>query len=55
MIDTRDITRLEIIDHRKDAKEQGRAFVANNVKIKLSSQDDGKTLKVFINKRKKDV
>ena len=41
-----DITRVEVID------DEGRSYV-NNVKdnkVELSFQDDGKTLKVFIEK-----
>lgn len=36
------VTRIEIID------ETGRAYVRWNTKIELSYQDDGKTLKIFV-------
>jgi len=51
MIDTREITRLEVIDHRKNAKEQGRVYVVKDVKITFSLQDKDLTLKIFINNR----
>lgn len=38
------VTRLEIID------ESGRAYVRHNIaKVNVSIQDDGKTLKIFVN------
>lgn len=45
------ITRLEVIDHRDKSPSFGRAFVAHGVSITLSLQDDGKTLKVFVNEQ----
>lgn len=43
------ITRVELIDHRKGAETFGRAFVAWNVgRVAISIQDDGRTLKVFL-------
>lgn len=39
------INRLEIID------EKGRSYVEYNCKIKASLQDEGKTLKIFVQKR----
>ena len=47
-IDTSKVTRLEIVD------EQGRAFSSWNDqnKIELSLQDEGRTLKIFISKRR---
>jgi hypothetical protein len=47
MINTNNIKRVEVID------ENGRAYTnwdEDNV-VKLSTQDDGKTLKVFISKK----
>ncbi len=38
----RKVTRFEVID------KDGRAYVRRNVKVELSLQDDGRTLKVFI-------
>ena len=38
------ITRFEVID------ETGRAYVNNKCQIELSYQDEGKTLKVFVEK-----
>lgn len=44
------VTRFEVIDHTKpDGK--GRAFSASDVKVELSYQDDGCTLKVFVTNR----
>jgi len=38
------VTRFEVID------ESGRSYTRHNSNVELSYQDDGKTLKVFINK-----
>ncbi len=40
------VTRFEVIDHREKGK--GRIFVAWPCKIRLSYQDDERTLKVFV-------
>lgn len=40
------ITRVEIID------EKGRAYVARNLWVNLSLQDNGRTLKVFTKNKK---
>jgi hypothetical protein len=40
------VTRFEVID------EQGRAYTRHGVDVRLSFQDDGRTLKVFIDKPK---
>lgn len=45
-LDIHDVTRFEVIDHTKDGR--GRILVMRNIKIELSLQDDGKTLKVFL-------
>lgn len=45
----KDVTRVEVID------SAGRAYVATNVTVELSVQDQGRTLKVFIKGEKKDV
>ena len=37
------VTRVEVID------EYGRRYTKHNCKVELSYQDDGRTLKVFIN------
>ena len=42
-LDNQTVTRFEVID------ENGRVYVAKDCKVELSYQDDGKTLKVFIN------
>lgn len=44
---TEKVTRFEVIDHTKEML--GRAYVKYGVDIELSFQDDGKTLKVFVN------
>jgi hypothetical protein len=43
MADTQKITRFEVID------ENGRVCTRHNCNVELSYQDDGRTLKVFIN------
>lgn len=43
MADTSKVTRFEVID------ENGRAYTKHNSNVELSYQDDGRTLKVFIN------
>jgi hypothetical protein len=40
------VTRLEVID------ETGRIVVKYDVKVKLDYQDDGRTLKVFVEPKK---
>lgn len=42
-LDNQTVTRFEVID------ESGRVYVAKDCKLELSYQDDGRTLKVFIN------
>lgn len=42
------VTRLEVIDHRHGAPSIGRVFSAWDCRIELSYQDDGRTLKVFV-------
>ena len=48
-MDTLKVTRVEVID------EKGRSYVnwKDNNKVKLSLQDDGRTLKIFIERNKK--
>jgi hypothetical protein len=41
----KNITRLEIID------DTGRAYVTHNIKITLSIQDEGRTLKIFTDEK----
>jgi hypothetical protein len=51
MINSTDkVTRVEVIDHN------GRSYTNfdTNNKVELSYQDDGRTLKVFIDKREND-
>lgn len=47
------VTRFEVIDLRASLPvgEIGRVFTAWNCNIELSYQDDGRTLKVFVNDR----
>jgi hypothetical protein len=45
MKETQRVTRFEVID------EHGRAFVRYGVAVELSYQDDGRTLKVFVQAR----
>ena len=52
-MDTKKITRFEVIDHRDNAKEKGRVFVAYDVEVEIQVQDSEKTLKVFINNKKR--
>ena len=44
------VSRIEVIDHSKSAEDGGgRVFVKRGcVKVELSYQDDGKTLKLFV-------
>lgn len=47
-----DLTRFEVIDHRKNALEYGRRLVIRQktpITVAVSVQDDGRTVKVFIN------
>ena len=50
------VTRLEVIDHRVPMDDPlniaGRVFGAHNCQITLSLQDNGRTLKVFVDDRK---
>jgi hypothetical protein len=44
------VTRVEVIDHRTPRNiERGRVFTARDCAVELSYQDDGRTLKVFVN------
>lgn len=42
------VTRFEVIDHTLVADPVGRIVVKYDVKVELSLQDDGRTLKVFL-------
>lgn len=44
------VTRFEVIDHTENGT--GRIISVQNVQVELSYQDDGQTLKVFLNDRK---
>lgn len=50
MSDEDDVTRLEIIDHRRNAPVPGRCFVHWDAasRIEISRQDGGRTIKIFI-------
>lgn len=51
VLDTSNVTRLEVIDHTKPVEEGGgRILVRNDVSITYAIQDEGRTLKVFINR-----
>jgi len=45
----KELTRLEVID------ELGRVYVNNNCKMELSYQDEGRTLKIFVNNEDKNI
>jgi hypothetical protein len=45
------VTRFEVIDHTK--KQRGRIVVEYGVKVEVSIQDDGKTMKVFLTDQNK--
>ncbi len=47
MSDTDKVTRFEVVDHTTP-NCKGRVYTAHNVKVELSYQDDGQTLKVFV-------
>lgn len=47
MADNSKVTRFEVID------DNGRVYTTKDCKVELSYQDDGRTLKVFINSLKK--
>ena len=46
-----EVTRFEVIDHTSKAK--GRVVVEYGVKVEVSIQDDGRTMKIFLTNRKK--
>lgn len=49
-MNTDQVTRLEVIDHTVAAQNAGlagRVLLRRDVKVTLSLQDDGRTLKVF--------
>lgn len=48
---TKDVTRFEVIDHSK--KMRGRYVVEYGVKVEVSIQDNGKTMKIFLNDQNK--
>ena len=54
MPDTTNVTRVEVIDHSDFG--MGRAYVRwdEQIKVELSLQDDGRTLKIFISDRNED-
>lgn len=45
-----EVTRLTVVDHSKNG--QGRVFEKWNIRVTLDLQDDGRTLKVFVDDRK---
>ena len=48
MFDMNKVARVELIDHRNEAKTFGRAFVAWDVSANVSIQDHGRTMKVLV-------
>jgi hypothetical protein len=47
------VTRLEVIDHRSGPEGGlGRVFGARECAVTVSLQDDGRTLKVFVDDRR---
>jgi hypothetical protein len=47
----KNVTRFEVIDHSK--KMRGRYVVEYGIKVEVSIQDDGKTMKVFLTNQDK--
>ena len=47
----KNVTRFEVIDHSK--KMRGRYVVEYGIKVEVSIQDDGKTMKVFLTNQEK--
>ena len=45
-VETEKITRFEVIDHTSEL--QGRILVKYGVKVEISIQDNGRTMKVFL-------
>ena len=45
-MNTEKITRFEVIDHTSEF--QGRILVKYGVRVEISIQDDGRTMKVFL-------
>ena len=45
-METEKVTRFEVIDHTSELK--GRILVKYGVKVEISIQDDGRTMKVFL-------
>lgn len=45
------VTRFEVIDHRAGASPPGRVLACYDVQVTLARQDDGRTLKVFLDDR----
>lgn len=45
-MDTKKITRFEVIDHTSE--KLGRILVKYDIKVDISIQDDGRTMKVFL-------
>ena len=45
------VDRFEVIDHT--SKARGRVIVEYGVKVEVSIQDSGKTMKIFLTNRKK--
>ena len=49
------VTRIEVVDHQSEPMI-GRAYTKWNCeKVELSLQDDGKTLKIFLSSKNKEL
>ena len=50
-METKNVTRVEVIDHT------GRSYVNWNIlnRVTVSLQDDGRTLKVFVDRKKEEI
>lgn len=49
-MNTEKITRFEVIDHTSEML--GRMLVKYDIKVDISIQDDGRTMKVFLTNKK---
>jgi len=43
------VTRISVIDHRAKARKRGLVIEVRNCKVSTDIQDEGRTLKVWIN------
>jgi hypothetical protein len=52
--DVTEVTRFEVIDHRRESSPAGRVIVAYDVQVEFSLQDQERTLKVFLSDRRRN-